>query len=351
VTVDAIDLSGNYYNPNSSGFIGSTSADVYELDSVFLADFAQGNHGFPRLQSLPLQLIPTEGTLLRSAVRGAQVNATWYGEPHWVCSNFLFYRSNDAALAAAQTVADLRRVWPSQPMDPSKGLLIDLKGKSTLGEFYLMAEVERTQDLDTVYKSLAGPIDVGAENDLMTLRRYCATGYCRDQDIHDNNAVYYAQKFAHNNARAYVGYSEGIHDVLAESALKCLPSDQCLKDSDIAVSPLPLDERSAMPMVWVDSFAIASSCTGRCLSHAIAFIKYAAAKETVLRALLSDSRGTPRYLMPARADLYSNAALVAKAHLYPKLRLMVEHAAAPSTLSLNSQVRNAGSILDSYLGP
>ncbi|MGA8475002.1 MAG: hypothetical protein WB681_08045 [Candidatus Cybelea sp.] len=349
VTIDSIDLSGNYYDKDSPKYVGTTTADVYELDSVFLHNFAQGD-GVPRLQPLPAQLIEGDNPFLASAVSGAQIGTTWYGVPHWVCSNFLFYRKDDTQLAAARTTTDLLAIWPIQPTDTRSALLLDLKGKSTIGEFYLMADVDRSNDVNDVYENIKAGLDKTLEPDLMVLRKYCAVGYCRSKQIHNDDPTYYARNFARRNARAYVYYSEGLHDVLAESTLKCSPQENCLRDSDIAVNPLPLDEKGTTPMVWVDSFAISSTCTGDCLSHAIDFIKYATAERTVLAALLGDSAGVPRYLMPARTSLYSNPSLLAEAHLYPQLWTMIHRAVAPSTLDLNTNLRTFGGTIDSDLG-
>jgi thiamine pyridinylase len=349
VTIDSIDLSDNYYDKDSPKYVGTTTADVYELDSVFLHNFAQGD-GVPKVQPLPTQLIEGDNPFLASAVSGAQVGTTWYGVPHWVCSNFLFYRKDDAQLAAARTTSDLLAIWPSQPTDPRTALLLDLKGKSTIGEFYLMADVDRSNAVNDVYENIKAGLDKTLEPDLIALRKYCAVGYCRSKQIHNDDPTYYARNFARRNARAYVYYSEGLHDVLAESALKCSPQDNCPRDSDIAVNPLPLDKKGTTPMVWVDSFAVSSTCTGECLRYAIDFIKYATAERTVLSALLGDTTGVPRYLMPARSSLYSNPSLLAKAHLYPQFWTMIHQAVAPSTLDLNTNLRAFGGTIDSDLG-
>jgi hypothetical protein len=78
------------------------------------------------------------------------------------------------------------------------------------------------------------------------------------------------------------------------------------------------------------------------------FIQFVNSDDIFLLALLPAS-GRPAYLLPAKASLYSNSNLLAKAHLYPKLKAIIEEAAVPSALSLNEELRNAGRRLDGDL--
>jgi thiamine pyridinylase len=104
-------------------------------------------------------------------------------------------------------------------------------------------------------------------------------------------------------------------------------------------------------MSWVDSYVISAKCTGQCLQNAVAFIQYATAASTVAGALQGDSAGVPRYLLPARASLYSDTSITQNARLYPKLKTLIEQASAPSTDGLNTSLRTFGVKLDGELGP
>jgi thiamine pyridinylase len=348
IPLQLIDLSANYYDPTKSAYVGKVDADVYELDSVFLNDFAHGFSGSPRIQPLPSQLVPQDGVVLANAVQGATLGNVWYGVPHWVCSNFLFFKSGDAGMSSVKTFADLGRVFPAQPI-AGQALLVDLKGKSTLGEFYLMDDVQRTPDLNTVYAGLS-TFSGDVENDIRRLRAMCEQTFCRNSDYHYATG-FYGRQFARGHGRAVIGYSELLHDVLFESTESCAVAEKCLTDGDLDVAALPLTDHSPRAMSWVDSYVIAASCTGACLQNAIAFIRYATAERTVRDALMSDSAGVPRYLLPARASLYSDASLTKSAHLYPKLKTLIEQASAPSTDGLNVSLRGFGAKIDSEIGP
>ena len=57
----------------------------------------------------------------------------------------------------------------------------------------------------------------------------------------------------------------------------------------------------------------------------------------------------PSYLLPAKAALYSNGALLQRAHLYPELRALVENSTVPTADQLNAKLRLLGSQLDKKL--
>ena len=57
----------------------------------------------------------------------------------------------------------------------------------------------------------------------------------------------------------------------------------------------------------------------------------------------------PAYLLPAKAALYNDAEIVGQAHLYPKLKGLIESTQAPSDIGLNDELRMLGAELDSQL--
>jgi thiamine pyridinylase len=340
VQLEVVDLTNNYYSPFSTDFIGSTKADVYEVDSVFLHDFVVNN----KIQVLPAAAAEPEGELLKNAVLGATFDGKRYGAPHWVCGNFLFFKASDTAINRVKRLRDLERlIGRTHPSD--RGLLVDLKGKSTLGEFYLNAAYDRYETASRVAAHVAS-YDLTLETDLKRIMLLCDSGLCRKDEYHDS--PFYAQRFASGHSRAFIGYSERLSIVLEQSA-KCPQGDSCLSDRDIDVKELPLDDRGVHVMSWVDSFVVDRKCKDECLRDAADFIKFANSETLTLSELLPAS-GIPTYLLPARAGFYSNQALVDKAHLYPKLKTIIETAVVPSAPMLNEQVRNSGRVLDQRLG-
>jgi thiamine pyridinylase len=121
IQLEIVDLSDNYYGPFAAQYIGCGDADVYELDSVFLYDFAVNK----KIQELPPQASLPDNALLKNAVSGSMVNGKRYGSPHWVCGNFLFFNSSDAKLRGVKQLTELVNAIGQMP-GPNQGLALNL---------------------------------------------------------------------------------------------------------------------------------------------------------------------------------------------------------------------------------
>jgi thiamine pyridinylase len=91
IRLAVVDLTDNYYGTFTPAYVGCVKADVYEVDSVFLHDFAINK----KIQPLPeAAKLPSDG-FLKNAMAGSIVDGVQFGSPHWVCGNFLFFASAD----------------------------------------------------------------------------------------------------------------------------------------------------------------------------------------------------------------------------------------------------------------
>lgn len=345
-----LDLSDNYYAPPKPGkhdstYIGEVETDVYELDSVFLADFVQAQ----KIQPLPNSLLLSRDQLLENAYAGSMLDGKRYGSAHWVCGNFLFYTKDHAPSTAIRTLKDLEAfVGP----DPKLKLLVDMRGRLTLGEFYLETAYAKYKDPATVQKHIL-PADVTLEADLVRLLKLCPLGSCRDQIFHEDTGIY-GQEFALGRSKALIGYSELLHSVLKEGT-----GNGTLTDADLRVATLPLDDAGAVQISWVDSFALASGCKGDCYKRAARFLQFMQRDDVYLKLLLPDRPSflhnptgpspVPAYLLPAKASLYSNPILKAKASLYPQLKAIIENSIVPTGRGLNQDLRTVSSSVDAAL--
>lgn len=347
VNLSILDLSGNYYAPGDASYVGQVQADVIELDSVFLADFVHQH----KIQELPPEILLSQSELLASAYRGSILDGKRFGAPHWACRNFLFF---PAAAPPSPPVTTLTQLETFIGNNTSNGLLMDMKGKLTLGELYLTAAFDRFRDLQHALPAVQH-LDKNIEDDLVRLRKLCSAGSCRDQISHEFTGIY-GMQFAHKRSKSLVGYSELLHSVLSEAA-SC--GTDCLQDRDLDVAELPLDDAGSVPISWVDSFTISSSCTGPCFGDAKRFIRMMNSDSMYISMLLpagysfltppNPTKPVPAYLLPAKLSLYSNPKLLTLAHLYPKLRTLVEKAEVPTDDNLNDKLRAIGKALDSAL--
>jgi hypothetical protein len=215
------------------------------------------------------------------------------------------------------------------------------------GEFYLNAAFDRYGDLDQARQHIV-LYDSALKDDLLGVSAICDVESCRKSDYH--STPFFAEEFAEKHARALVGYSESLNGALVANAdaTKCPMASACRADANFDVEELPLDDKGAHTISWVDSFTLDKNCKDQCAKDAVAFIQFVDSDDIFLLALLP-AGGPPAYLLPAKASLYSNSNLLAKAHLYPKLKTIIEGAAVPSALSLNEELRNAGRQLDADL--
>ncbi|MFA7000498.1 MAG: hypothetical protein WC241_05340 [Candidatus Paceibacterota bacterium] len=343
IDLQLVDLSANYYDEDSPDAVTNTFADVIELDSVFLEDFVATG----RVRELPGAAIRPAGTFLSVAEQAVTLKGKMYGVPHWVCSNFLFSTAADPS--SAKSLQDLRREI-GEPHKVDKGLLIDLKGRSTLGEWYLDSLLDRHKSLQAASAFLSeSTADKAVYADLINIRALCDSDLCRHDRYH-NAPGFYPVQFARHRGRILAGYSEGLYYIGMEDLTKCREGE-CLSLGQIKIGPLPLSDAGSQSFAWVDSFVVARSCSGGCLSAAEAFLTFMSDASNVRDTLIPGYSEAPRYLLPALKSLYADGALLAVAPLYATFYPLIEKAIPVRTRHLNQQLRAIGSTLDRSVLP
>lgn len=338
----------DYYNHEEKdghplGILGE-DADIYEIDSVFLADAVTKN------KLRPFDAYLEEKTYIPFAASATELDGKRWGAPHWVCGNFLFYRDGDTALSAARTLTDVEAAIGRSPA-ANRGLLIDLKGKSTLGEMYLDALMDRYRTLaDALPKLQLDAVDPAVAMAIQRTLGLVSAGYGRDDDYHYRPG-FYARQFSRGQGRAFVGYSEQTYYLLSESTGSCRKDEGCLKHGDIRVSEWPVAARGSQPIAWVDMLVLDAKLSGQKLQDAQLFIQFMIDSDTY-KLLLKPSGSAPaRYLLPAREDLYRDNELIDVAPLYPSFRRAINNAIPVTSKDLNRNLRLIGGWFDQELAP
>lgn len=340
-----IELNSDYYyaqdSTNKHG-INFDEADVYELDCVFLKDFISSG----KIQKLPASLELQEADFLPMASIGKQ-DGSWYGAPHWVCGNFLFYRQEDEALKNVQNLAELEAVMLARP--EGNRLLVNFTGSSTLGEFYLTGLFDEHQDYSVVAPFL-NPDNISTTI-LDNMNRVLAMtdGNLGRIDDYSDRLGYYARMFAREKGSAYVGYSESIYHMLTETMQSCALEDSCLNDLQLDVGLLPLSDHGKTPVGWVDMFVIGSEVKSEKLVDAADFIRFMLEKETYKSILIPAWGEAPRYILPSTTELYTDQELLAAAPLYSKLFPVISRTDAITANGLNYKLRLIGKNIDKRL--
>jgi thiamine pyridinylase len=325
----------DYYSSEKQKGILYTKADVYEVDSVFFTDFLQRK----KAQPLTQEIVAAAGPVVPMARAIPVQGETTFGVPHWLCTDFLVYRKDHPEIGTIKVFSDAKRVFSG-----SNKLLIDLKGSSTLGELYL-AIVAAHYGFDHISEHLAS-IDDYALQRLSELLALDPSGFGRDTDYHYRDG-FYQKQFARGAGAGFVGYSETTHYVLSEATQSC-KHGECLNAAGLDVTVLPFGDNGAKPVAWVDMYMIDADASGATLRDAQAFVSFMM-KPATYEALLLPDNNVPRYLLPARADLYANPTMIQNAPLYAKFKPIIDTATPVTAPVLNDNLRKIGKDIDAKL--
>lgn len=295
----------DYYRDDEAARRGFrfVDADVYEIDTILLADF------IARGKIAPLDLPHTD--FAPEAVAAVVRDGRTWAVPHWLCGNFLFYRKSDTGIREARDWKQLLDLLASR----GQYLLADFRGRSTLGEWYLTA-LAATIGLDAAQQRIVAgaPLEPVAIDYLRDILAACPSGYCRNAAMHEKTG-FYARTFVRGQAAAYIGYSETMHYGLRELADNCPPGSGCLAEADIGVRALPRFDmaKAEQGVGWVDALAIDAGLSGRRKDLALAFVNLAVSERSYRAMLTPEPPYRSRYLLPARAGIaISDAPLLAQ---------------------------------------
>jgi hypothetical protein len=305
VIVD-ITFNRNYYSPES--------ADHGVL-------FETADRG--KLAPLPPALAAAGAGLEPLAAQSATLDGRLVAVPHWMCADFLIYRADQSGLAGAPTLAAMEHALGS-----SHGLLMDLKGADTLGEYDLAALLARYGTAPAALSHAATPDPYITAR----LRRFLALeppGFGRNAD-YDARGSFYARQFARRAGSAFVGYSEMTHEVLDETAVSC-------------------QDGTIHPAVWVDMFVIDAAVHGQSLQDAADFITYAVSLPAYRALLIPQPGDSPRYLLPATQAAFADPHILGTAPLYPSFRAILERGAVIIAPHLSATLHAAAAALDAAL--
>jgi len=339
-----ITLNPNYYSqvPADRGVLFE-DADVHEIDVVFLSDFLKRH----KLAPLPAHFADTLDRLEPLARQAATRDGALVAVPQWMCTDFLIFRAGAPGTTGLTSLDGLEHAF-AQRGAVLPGLLIDLKGDDTLGELYLstvLAEAGSPEGAEARLGTAPDPVIVARFRRLLAME---PAGFGRSAD-YDARGTFYARQFARRAGSAYLGYSETVNAVLAETAISCRLDDHCVTADQIGVAAFPFHDGLPKPLVWVDMFGIDSRVHGQALADAAEFIRYAVS-QAAYRALLVPQPGElPRYLLPASVAAFTDAQIFHAAPLYTQFRAIMEQGAVISAPDLPAVLHRVAALIDADL--
>jgi thiamine pyridinylase len=355
-----IDLGADYYGGQLVDALKSSQADVFEVDTVFLRDLVDEK----LIQELPSEGLTPKDTFLQVASDASTIDGKLYGIPHWVCGNFLFFRKDDPERSKFEKLFSLdgmERII-GRPASQEQGLLVDMQGKSTLGEKYLDAVLDIYRDPNEALKhiSSASP-DIEAVRSLTRLFSLCPGGLC-DSEKHHNSDQFYAKQFAHRKSRVLIGYSERMYYVVDEF-INGVREDEAavgsisfpLNDATKTYDPVgvydvdavsaPLADTGSKGLAWVDVLTIRVGLDPQKRKDALELITFFNSEKFTAELLIPAFGSAPRYLLPARNSLYNNRGILQAAPLYAKFHEVMKQSVALTAPKLNDKLRAIGKVL------
>jgi thiamine pyridinylase len=158
--------------------------------------------------------------------------------------------------------------------------------------------------------------------------------------------MFYQKQFAKGKGRAFVGYSESLYYILFEIGNSCSDEDSCLKANQISITEFPISDNGSTPVGWVDAFALDSKLSGQKLGDARKFLQFMTSKEGYHLALIPDYGDSPRYLLPAYKQFFSDTLILKDAPYYQQLFPLSMRITSFTYLGASPYLRQTGKKLD-----
>ncbi|KVD80397.1 thiamine pyridinylase [Burkholderia sp. ABCPW 14] len=300
------------------------NADVYVYDAIFFDYFRSQNW----LEPLAANEILNIGDFLPYAIDGVKAGDRYYSIPQLGCANVLFYRKDDAALAAATTLTQvhsaLKQCTFTSEIPPDKrGLMIDMAGRTTNAALYLDAAHSRTGAYPLPLPWSANDLNgeaVASLRSLMAMSSWLnATAELPGQ--YDRSTW-----FSDGEGRAVIGYSESM-SAMSEAARQ-----------NLDFKFLPLSDEPQPPLFYADVIGVNTTTHARgTRALAVQLANVIAASSTMVQSVGPDQSGVPQYLFSARRSV-----LQTLAQRYPLYRRMVAllDAREPVMFKIDAQSRN-----------
>jgi len=305
----------DYYGAIPTGYgVLQNQADVYELDEGMLVAMKAAD----RLQPLAASEVPNPDDFLQITKDVAVDDGTWWGIPHWTCTDFMFYNKNDTELAAVKTFSQLEQVIGGKDHPLGQGILVDYMG-GYVENRYMDTLMDFDKDDPATYWSYVDKdnINMQAVDYMKRMIALMDPGNGRNP-LNDKMSDDLIRKFLYGNGRAYVYYSEALGymaDIIENAQNTWF--DTTLSLDDIAIMPfIQADASVSASTGYVDSFCLDKSLTGQKRADGLAFAQWVTSTEANARQVAPPDGSAVRYLSPARMSVYTDPNLLAIAPLY-----------------------------------
>jgi thiamine pyridinylase len=300
------------------------NADVFVYDAIFFDYFRSRNW----LEPLAAKEVQNLDDYLPYAINGVKVGDRYYSLPQLGCANVLFYRKDDAALAAAKTLTQVHSAlqqctYTSMVPPDKRGLMIDMSGRTTNSALYL--DAAHSQNGAYPLPLPWSPADLNTDA-IASMRTLLAMASYKNATASLPGQYDRSTWFSDGEGRAVIGYSESM------SAM----SEQARQNIDFKF--MPLSDRDQPPLFYADVIGVNTSTNLRgTRTLAVQLANVIAASSTMLASIGPDASTVPQYLFAARRSVLTT--LARSYPLYAKMNALLD-AKEPVMFKLDAQARN-----------
>jgi len=262
--------------------------DVFVFDAIMFEHFRTNGY----LEAMKAIEIDNLDDFVDYAIDGVESDGNYYAIPQLGCTNILFYKKDDAKIANAKSIEDLKLelntcTYTSQIPPDVRGLMLDLKGGTTNATFYL----DIAHSSNNIYP-LPLPSAVEIDQSVIKSMKSLLTMASYENATEDPPKDYErAEWFSDNYGRALVGFTESM------SAMSKTTRD------NIGFKPMPLHDTNSVPMFYADVISVNAKTNNRDLAVKLANVM--ASAQTMIASIGANSTNEfPQYLMATRPSVF-----------------------------------------------
>jgi thiamine pyridinylase len=265
-------------------------ADVYVFDAMYFEQFRANNF----LVAMSPSEIENASDFLSYARDAVLVNGNYYAIPQLGCANILFYNVNDAPVANASTLSQLKGAlnqctYTSEIPPDRRGLMLDMAGRTTNATLYL----DIAHSADGIYP-LPQPAQPNASY-IADQRTMLDISSFWDITSANPNAYIRGVWYSEGYGRAFMGFTETMSN-MTPAAL-----------SSIGFKVMPLsDTTTNRSLFYVDVVGVNTTTVQRGSRNlAVQLANLIASTGVLVASFQAQSNGNPQYLMSVRNSVFT----------------------------------------------
>jgi thiamine pyridinylase len=307
VTLQWAKWDGGYDNDPDS------SLDVFVFDALNLSYFQSKGYLYP----MSISQVTNYGDLVPFAAAGVTSGSQVLAIPQLGCGDFLFYYSNDNAIASATTATALAGAlgscsyYTQTPGNSKTGLMVDLSGGTTDASTYVESVHENTGLWPVPLPQNPAQMDKAASSTIqgvVGLSSFANVLYSGD------NGYQRAAWFGQSQARAYVGFLESMSQISATTL------------STMSFKPMPWSNNptgTAAPLFYSDVVGVGAATASRgTTALAIQLANLMTSPAVIVQAFGPSGSDGPQYLMPVSTSAMQQ--LAAQYPVYQKMQTALQ---------------------------